>query len=623
MEATTTTPEKGQISIHTENIFPIIKKFLYSDHEIFLRELVSNAVDATQKLKQLASLGEFSGELGELKVTVKVDKEAKTITISDRGLGMTAEEIKKYINQIAFSGAKEFLEKYEDKGVGKEAVIGQFGLGFYSAFMVAREVEIITKSYRDGAEAARWICDGSTEFEITPAERDERGTDVILHLAEDSEEFLEAYRLEQILEKYGKFLPVEVEFEGKVINETQPLWTRNPADLTEQDYLDFYQKLYPMSEKPLFWIHLNVDYPFNLTGILYFPKLKNELQFQREKIQLYSRQVFITDEVKDVVPEFLMLLHGVIDSPDIPLNVSRSFLQADAAVKKINGYITRKVADKLAELFKNDRPAYEQKFADIGLFVKYGMLSDDKFYEKAKDFVLLRPVDGSVGEPTENADTNVGGTWLTINEYREKTEGTQKDKDDTLVWLYTTDAARQDGFIQSARARGYDVLRLDTMIDPHFIGMLEQKLEKVSLKRVDADPIDKLIDKGTATESVLSETDQTAVKELFTSVAGTGKTVQLEALSPEELPVTLTQNEFMRRMADMAKTGGQSWFGAMPATWNVVVNTNHPTIAKLPTLDADAQRTTAKQLVDLALLAQGQLSGADLTAFIRRTVSAI
>lgn len=631
MEATTTTPEKGQISIHTENIFPIIKKFLYSDHEIFLRELVSNAVDATQKLKQLASLGEFSGELGELKITVKVDKEAKTITISDRGLGMTAEEIKKYINQIAFSGAKEFLEKYEEKGVGKEAVIGQFGLGFYSAFMVAREVELITKSYRDGAEAARWVCDGSTEFEITSAERTERGTDVILHLAEDSEEFLEAYRLEQILEKYGKFLPVEVEFEGKIINETQPLWMRNPADLTEQDYLDFYQKLYPMAEKPLFWIHLNVDYPFNLTGILYFPKLKNELQFQREKIQLYSRQVFITDEVKDVVPEFLMLLHGVIDSPDIPLNVSRSFLQADAAVKKINGYITRKVADKLAELFKNDRKAYEEKFADIGLFVKYGMLSDDKFYEKAKDFVLLQSVgDAPAAVPTpdpaeeENPDeAKPTGTWLTLEEYRQKTEGTQKDKNETLVWLYTTDAARQDGFIQSARGRGYDVLKLDTVIDPHFIGLLEQKLEKTSLKRVDADPIDKLIDKGITTESVLSETDQTAVKELFTSVAGTGRTVQLEALSPEELPVTLTQNEFMRRMADMAKTGGQNWFGAMPSTWNVVVNTNHPAIAKLPGLDADTQRSTAKQLVDLALLAQGQLSGADLTAFIRRTVETL
>jgi molecular chaperone HtpG len=628
MEATTTTPEKGQISIHTENIFPIIKKFLYSDHEIFLRELVSNAVDASQKLKQLASLGEFSGELGELKVTVKVDKEAKTITISDRGLGMTAEEIKKYINQIAFSGAKEFLEKYEDKGVGKEAVIGQFGLGFYSAFMVAREVELVTKSYREGAEAARWVCDGSTEFEITPAEREERGTDVILHLAEDSEEFLEAYRLEGILEKYGKFLPVEVEFEGKVINETQPLWTRNPADLTEQDYLDFYQKLYPMAEKPLFWIHLNVDYPFHLTGILYFPKLKNELQFQREKIQLYSRQVFITDEVKDVVPEFLMLLHGVIDSPDIPLNVSRSFLQADAAVKKINGYITRKVADKLADLFKNDRKAYEEKFADIGLFVKYGMLSDDKFYEKAKEFVLLRSVDSSESSVVsdENTDQDLrltAGDWLTLDEYRQKTEGTQKDKNDTLVWLYTTDAARQDGFVQSARNREYDVLRLDTMIDPHFVGLLEQKLEKVSLKRVDADPIDKLIDKGTVTESVLSEADQNAVKDLFTGVAGTGRTVQLEALSPEELPVSLTQNEFMRRMADMAKTGGQNWFGAMPSTWNVVVNTNHPAIAKLPSLDAEAQRSTAKQLVDLALLAQGQLSGADLTAFIRRTVGTI
>lgn len=602
--------EKGQISIHTENIFPIIKKFLYSDHEIFLRELVSNAVDATQKLKQLSSMGQFDGDLGDTKITVSLDEAAKTITISDRGLGMTAEEIKKYINQIAFSGASEFLEKYKDQGVERGAVIGQFGLGFYSAFMVASQVEIITKSYQD-APAARWVCDGSTEFEITADAKAERGTDVILHIAEDSEEFLDKYRISQILEKYGKFLPVEVEFDGRVINNTTPLWTKQPADLTDEDYLKFYEELYPMSEKPLFWIHLNVDYPFNLTGILYFPKLKNDFSVQREKIQLYSRQVFITDEVKDVVPEFLMLLHGVIDSPDIPLNVSRSFLQADANVKKINGYITRKVADKLAELFKADRPAFEEKFADIALFVKYGMISDDKFYEKAKDFGLVE----SVGEQK----------FFTLEEYRQHTEALQKDKNDTLTWLYTTDAAKQDGFIASARARGYDVLKFDTVIDPHFINLLERKLEKTSLKRVDADTPDKLIDKGETAESVLSETDRESLKTLVEEVLNDKtKTVQIESLPPDELPVTLTQNEFMRRMADMAKTGGQSWFGAMPATWNVVVNANHPLFGRvLAESDADAKKRLVQQAYDLALLAQGQLSGPSLTEFIKRTVETL
>lgn len=602
--------EKGQISIHTENIFPIIKKFLYSDHEIFLRELVSNAVDATQKLKQLSSMGQFEGDLGELKITVSLDAEAKTITISDRGLGMTAEEIKKYINQIAFSGASEFLEKYKDQGVEKGAVIGQFGLGFYSAFMVAKQVEIITKSYQD-APAARWICDGSTEFEITASDKTERGTDVILHIAEDSEEFLDQFRLSGILEKYGKFLPVEVEFDGKIINNPTPLWTKQPADLSDEDYLKFYEELYPMSEPPLFWIHLNVDYPFNLTGVLYFPKLKNDFSVQREKIQLYSRQVFITDEVKDVVPEFLMLLHGVLDSPDIPLNVSRSFLQADANVKKINGYITRKVADKLAELFKTDRPAFEQKFPDIALFVKYGMLSDDKFYEKAKDFGLVE----SLGEQK----------LFTLDEYRHHTEALQKDKDDNLVWLYTTDVQKQDGFIASARARGYDVLKLDTVIDPHFIGLLERKLEKTSLKRVDADTADKLIDKGQTAESVLSETDREALKVLVEETLNDKtRTVQIESLPPDELPVSLTQNEFIRRMADMAKTGGQSWFGSMPATWNVVVNANHPLFGRvLAEADADAKQRLVKQAYDLALLAQGQLSGPSLTEFIKRTVAGL
>ncbi|MFT4031405.1 MAG: molecular chaperone HtpG [Siphonobacter sp.] len=597
--------EKGNISIHTENIFPIIKKFLYSDHEIFLRELVSNAVDATQKIKRLAALGEYSGELGDLTIKVSIDKEAKTLTISDHGLGMTAEEIKKYINQIAFSGALEFVEKYKDQGVERGAIIGQFGLGFYSAFMVARQVEIITKSYQD-APAARWLCDGSTEFEISEADRNERGTDIILHIAPDSEEFLESHKIREILEKYGKFLPIPVSFEDKVLNETEPIWTKNPGELTDEDYLNFYETLYPFSEKPLFWIHLNVDYPFNLTGILYFPKVKNELQFSREKIQLYSRQVFITDEVKDVVPDFLMLLHGVIDSPDIPLNVSRSFLQADSNVKKINGYITRKVADKLGELFRNDRSAYEEKFSDIGLFVKYGMISDEKFYEKAKDFVLLR---------------STAGTYYTLEEYKEKTELTQKDKDDTLVWLYTTDAARQDGYTQMATTRGYDVITLEGVIDPHFIGKLEQKLEKTTFKRVDADNIDRLIDKGVTIESVLTEDEKTALKSLFEGVAGQGYTVDIQPLSTDELPVVVTQNEFMRRMNDMAKTGGQpSFFGTLPMNYNLIVNANHPTIQRVK--DSNDQGL-AKQLVDLALLAQGLLSGPSLTEFIKRTVASV
>jgi molecular chaperone HtpG len=605
MESTTFN-EKGNISIHTENIFPIIKKFLYSDHEIFLRELVSNAVDATQKIKRLASIGEYTGELGDLKIKVSVDKDAKTITISDRGLGLTAEEIKKYINQIAFSGALEFVEKYKDQGVERGAIIGQFGLGFYSAFMVAESVEIISRSYQD-APAARWVCDGSTEFEITGAEKEDRGTDIILHVAPDSEEFLDSFRLKSILEKYGRFLPVEVEFEGEVINETEPIWTKNPTDLNDEDYLSFYEKLYPFSEKPLFWIHLNVDYPFNLTGILYFPKIKNELQLSREKIQLYSRQVFITDEVKDVVPDFLMLLHGVIDSPDIPLNVSRSFLQADANVKKINGYITRKVGDKLVELFKADRAAYEEKFGDIGLFVKYGMISDEKFYDKTKDIVLLK----SAGD----------APYATLDEYREKTQATQLDKDDNLVWLYTTDAAKQDAYIQSAVSRGYDVLVLDTIIDPHFIGKLEQKLEKTSFKRVDADSLDKLIDKGVTVESILTDDEKKTLKELFESVAGQGYTVDVQPLSADELPVVLTQNEFMRRMNDMSKAGGQpSFFGNMPMSYNLIVNANHPSILRVKNA---GDQGLAKQLVDLALLSQGLLSGAGLTEFIKRTVAGL
>ena len=601
--------ETGNISIHTENIFPIIKKFLYSDHEIFLRELVSNAVDATQKIKRLSSIGEFNGELGDLKVQVSFDKDKKTITISDNGIGMTAEEIKKYINQIAFSGATEFVEKYKDQGDDK-GIIGHFGLGFYSAFMVAKEVEIISKSYQDGSEAARWICDGSTEYSIASAKKKTRGTDIILHIAEDSEEFLEEFRLKSILEKYGKFLPMPIEFQEKIINNPSPIWTKSPSDLTDEDYLQFYDELYPMQEKPLFWIHLNVDYPFNLTGILYFPKVKNEMQLQREKIQLYSRQVFITDEVKDIVPEFLMLLHGVIDSPDIPLNVSRSFLQADSNVKKINSYITKKVADKLAELFKADRTAFEEKFANIGLFIKYGMISDEKFMEKAKDFCLVQ---------------DTAGKYFTLDEYAEEVQAAQTDKDGNKVYLYTTDEQQQDTFIQSAKQKGYSVIRLDSLIDSHFIQAMEAKLEKTQWKRVDADRIEKLIDTGINLEAILSDTQKESVKKVFEETLNDKqKVVSVEAMSPDELPAIVTQNEFMRRMSEMSKNGGggMGMFGAMPTTYNITVNANHPLISKLAELTSEEeQKELAKQISDLALLSQNLLTGADLTAFIKRTIA--
>ncbi len=605
-----TMQEKGQISIHTENIFPIIKKFLYSDHEIFLRELVANAVDASQKIKRLASIGEFNGELGDLKVSVSFDAEAKTITVSDNGIGMTAEEVKKYINQIAFSGATEFVEKYKDKG-DEKAIIGHFGLGFYSAFMVAERVDIISLSHAEGSQAIKWSCDGSTEFEITDAERTTRGSDIVLHIAEDSEEFLNEFRIKGILEKYCKFLPIEVEFQEKTINNPNPIWMKSPSELKDEDYEKFYSELYPMAEKPLFWIHLNVDYPFNLTGILYFPKVKNELRFEREKIQLYSRQVFITDDVKDVVPEFLMLLQGVIDSPDIPLNVSRSFLQADANVKKINTYITKKVADKLGELFKNDREGYEQKWDGIGLFVKYGMVSDEKFYDKAKDFVLL--------QNTDNKN-------FTLDEYAEFVQANQKDKDDNNVYLYTSDVAGQDSFIQSAKKRGYDVLKLDSVLDGHFANTLESKIVKTNFKRVDADTIEKLVDKGIIVETVLSDSEKETLKSLFDGVINDKtKTVQIEAMPVDELPAVITQNEFMRRMADMGRMGGgMAMFGNMPNSYIVSVNANNPTVTKILQLaDNEAQKVLAKQVYDLALLSQNLLTGADLTAFIQRTASGL
>jgi len=600
--------EKGTISINTENIFPIIKKYLYSDHEIFLRELVSNAVDATQKLRSLAAMGEYKQDLGDQKIKVSIDKDKKTITISDRGIGMTAEEVKKYINQIAFSGATEFVEKYKDKGEDKQ-IIGHFGLGFYSAFMISDQVEIYTKSYQEETEAVHWTCDGSTEFQIEAADKKENGTDIILHVNSDSEEFLENARLQGILDKYCKFLPVEIEFDEKVINNPNPLWTKAPADLTDEDYLKFYKELYPFAEDPLFWIHLNVDYPFNLTGILYFPKVKNELELNRNKIQLFSRQVFITDEVKDVVPEFLMLLHGVIDSPDIPLNVSRSYLQSDSNVKKINNHITKKVADKLQELFKKDRKAYEEKFDNIGLFVKYGMISEDKFYDKAVKFALLK---------------NTEGEFYTLDEYKEKIAANQTDKNGSLTYLYTNDTNKQHAFIESAKNKSYDVLELDGPLDSHFINMLEQKLEKTTLKRVDADTADKLVEKDEKIESVLSEKDQETVKGIFEkAINNQAMTVTVESMSPEEMPVVITLPEFMRRMKDMAAMGGgMAMMGNMPDQYSVAINGNHPLVDKILKADDEAkQEEIAKQAIDLAKLSQNMLSGAELTHFIKRSLN--
>ncbi len=593
------TTEKGTISINTENIFPIIKKFLYSDHEIFLRELVSNAVDATQKLRKLSSIGQFDGELGELKVSVSFDKDAKTITISDNGIGMTAEEVKKYINQIAFSGAKEFVEKYQQE-TDKGNIIGQFGLGFYSAFMVAKEVEIITRSFQADAPAVRWFSDGSTEFEISAAERAERGTDIILHIAEDSEEFLEEYRLEQILTKYGKFLPTTIGFQDKTINNPHPIWVKSPSELKDEDYLAFYKELYPFSEDPLFWIHLNVDYPFNLTGVLYFPKIKQDFQLNREKIQLYSKQVFITDDVKDIVPEFLQLLHGVIDSPDIPLNVSRSYLQADGNVKRINTYITKKVGEKLAELFRDDRKAFEEKWGSIGLFVKYGVISDDKFFERAKEFILLK---------------NTSGEHFTIDEYKTKLEANQTDKDGQAIALYTNDIQKEDAYIEGAARREYDVLVFDDVLDAHFINALEMKVEKLKFKRVDSEALDKLIDKGVQTEVVLSEDEKKKVEETFKEFIG-NNIVQVEAQPADDLPVSIVQTEFMRRYTDMSRVNGQA--GMMPVMYNLVVNGNHPLIQKIA--KEGNESGAAKQLVDLALLSQGMLTGKDLTQFIYRSV---
>ena len=597
--------EKGTISIHTENIFPIIKKFLYSDHEIFLRELVSNAVDAGQKLKKLGSLGEFNGEVGELKVSVSIDETAKTITISDNGLGMTADEIKKYINQIAFSGATEFVEKFKDKGDVKD-IIGKFGLGFYSAFMVADQVEIRSLSYKEGSEPVRWICDGSTEFSLSSTEKTTRGTDIILHVNEDSVEFLEKNRLQTILEKYCKFLPVSIEFDDKIINKN-PLWTKTPTELKDEDYLAFYKELYPFSEDPLFWIHLNVDYPFNLTGILYFPKVKNEFEPHKNKIQLYSRQVFITDEVKDIVPEFLMLLHGVIDSPDIPLNVSRSYLQADGNVKKINSHITKKVADKLSDLYRNDQPAFESKWDSLGLFVKYGMISDEKFYEKAVDFCLLK---------------NTEGVLTPFNHYKDKVAPTQTDKNNNVVWLYSNEPAKQDMFIQAAKKRNYDVLVMDSPIDSHFISHMERKVENVTMKRVDSDTLDKLVELDVQKESVLTESEKKTVQEVFEkAINNTHYKVSIEAMAEDELPVTVSMPEFMRRMKEMGSGGGMMFMGNFPDSYNVAVNGNHALIQKIVTETEEGKKAElAKYAYQLGMLSQNMLSGSDLTNFIGKSV---
>ncbi|HAL95365.1 MAG TPA: molecular chaperone HtpG [Chitinophagaceae bacterium] len=625
--------EKGTISINTENIFPIIKKFLYSDHEIFLRELVSNAIDATQKIKRLSSLGQYNKDLGDLTIQVSVNKKKKTITISDAGLGMTAEELKKYINQVAFSGATEFMEKFKEAKDANE-IIGRFGLGFYSAFMVSEKVEIQTLSYQEGAEPARWTCDGSTEFEISAGKRETRGTDIILYVNEESAEFLEDNRIQQILDKYGKFLPVPIQFgtrsesvedgtdkEGKtkyktvdvpnIINKTQPIWTKAPSELKDEDYLSFYKELYPFTEDPLFWIHLNVDYPFNLTGVLYFPKLKNDFEIQKNKIKLFSRQVFITDEVKDVVPEFLMLLHGVIDSPDIPLNVSRSFLQSDSNVKKINSYISRKVAEKLQELFNKDRKGYEAKWNDIGIFVKYGALSDEKFYEKAKDFVLLN---------------NTNNEFFTLEEYKTKVKDFQTDKNGQLIWLYTGDADQQHSFIQTAQQNQYDVLLMNSPIDNHFMQHLEMKLEKTTFKRVDADVVQKLIEKEEAAKHTLTEEQSNQVKALFEkALNNSAMKVEIESLPAETMPVTITMEEWMRRMKEMSKMGGgpMSFYGSMPDSYKVAINANHKLIGKILSADESMQATLAKQACDLALLSQGLLKGADLTQFVNRSLEVL
>lgn len=682
--------QKGNIGVTTENIFPVIKKFLYSDHEIFLREMVSNAVDATQKMKTLAERGDFKGELGDLTVRVSLDADKGTLTISDRGIGMTEEEIDKYINQIAFSGVNDFLDKYKDNA---NAIIGHFGLGFYSSFMVSKKVEIVTRSYKDGAKAVKWSCDGSPEFEISDAEREDRGSDIILHIDDDCKEFLDKIKIQELLNKYCKFMPVPVAFgkksewkdgkqvdtdEDNIINNVEPLWTKTPSTLKDEDYKAFYRTLYPMQDEPLFWIHLNVDYPFNLTGILYFPRIKSNLELQRNKIQLYCNQVFVTDQVEGIVPEFLTLLHGVIDSPDIPLNVSRSYLQSDANVKKISTYITKKVADRLNSIFKENRKEYEEKWDDLKLFIHYGMLSQDDFYERAKDFALLKDVEGK---------------HYTYDEYKTLIKDNQTDKDGNLVYLYSTDKDAQYSFIESAKAKGYSVLLFDGQLDVPMASMLEQKLEKSRFTRVDSDVVDHLIVKDDKKEETLDKETSDNLSEIFRSqMPKLDKAeffVQVEALGEQALPVIITQSEYMRRMKDMSRyQTGMAFYAQMPDAYNIVLNSDHalikgiiesgntacadelkPVVSEMKGLQAriaalhqsqsgkkpeeisqeekddlkntekslDEQRakkndiltTFAKgnnvvhQLIDLALLQNGMLKGAALDAFLKRSVDMI
>jgi molecular chaperone HtpG len=630
--------QKGKINVQTENIFPIIKKFLYSDHEIFLRELVSNAVDATQKLKTLASTGEFKGEMGDIAIEIILDKTAKTLTVKDRGIGMTAEEVDKYINQIAFSSAEEWVEKYKSQSESNP-IIGHFGLGFYSAYMVAKKVELKTLSWKEGAQAVKWECDGSPEYSLDEATKADRGTEIMLHIADDSEEFLEESRILNLLKKYCKFLPVPIIFgtenvtrslegekdeEGndktvseekpRQINNIKPAWTLKPADLKEEDYKEFYRELYPFTfEEPLFNIHLNVDYPFNLTGILYFPRVKKNFETQKDKIQLYCNQVFVTDSVEGIVPDFLTLMHGVIDSPDIPLNVSRSFLQSDSNVKKISGHITKKVADKLEEIFKNNREEFEAKWDDIKIFIEYGMISDEKFKERAMKFCLLK---------------NTEGKFFTIEEYKDHIKTNQTDKDGKVVHLYATQLEEQHAFIEAARERAYDVLVFDTVIDTHFVDLLERSGEKISFVRVDSDVVDKLIRKDDEMPSKLSDNEKDAVKPLFEENLPKEKmhfSVAFENLSETDAPVIITEPEFMRRMKDMsALGGGMSFMGTMPDSYNLVVNSNHPLIARLASeTDKEKNEVLARQLIDLAMLSKNLLKGEKLTRFIKRSVDLI
>ena len=622
----------GKINVSVENIFPLIKKFLYSDHEIFLRELISNATDATLKLKHLSNLGEAQGDIGDPMIEIKVNAEEKTLHIIDQGIGMTAEEVEKYINQVAFSGAEEFLEQYKDSAADS-GIIGHFGLGFYSAFMVAEKVEIITKSFKDEA-AAHWSCDGSPEYTLEAHDKTARGTEIILHIDEDSKEFLEENRIKELLNKYNKFMPIPIKFGTKeetlplpedaeegatpekvtvdnIINNPSPAWTKQPTELKEEDYSSFYRELYPMQfEEPLFNIHLNVDYPFNLTGILYFPKLNNDLNLQKDKIQLYQNQVFVTDNVEGIVPEFLTLLRGVIDSPDIPLNVSRSYLQADGAVKKISNYITRKVADKLSSLFKKDREGFEQKWNDIKVVIEYGMLSEEKFFDKAEKFALYPTVDGK---------------YFTLEELKEATKDAQTDKDDKLVILYASNVEEQHAYIEAAKEKGYQVVLLDSPIVSHLIQKLESSNENLSFARVDGDAIENLIKKDEATVSKLSDEEKEKLQPLIEAVVPKEKyTIQLEALSSSQLPFVLTQPEFMRRMKEMQQAGGNSMFGQMPEMYNLVVNTNHPLVEQILNTKTEKKRTRLiQQTLDLARLSQNLLKGEELTNFIQRSVDLI